>query len=82
MMGDRDRELRARALLRAVTVERSAGQLHAALRILEDECVLFGSVEDDYLKGCFHIARGLIYKNLLRRVLISSAASRSGARID
>lgn len=65
LLGDSDWEMRARVLLRAVTIERSAGQMDAALRMLEDECELFGSVEDPYLKGCFHSMRGLTYKNLL-----------------
>lgn len=65
MLGDSDRELRARALLRGVTIERSDGRLSAALDLLADEDGLFGSLEDDYLRGCFHNMRGLTYNNLL-----------------
>lgn len=64
-LGDSDREMRARALLRWVTIERSAGRLAAALELLADQDGLFGSLDDHYLSGCFHNMRGLTYNNLL-----------------
>lgn len=64
LLGDSDRELRARILLRAVTIERSAGRLSEALAMLVTGQELFGSVDDEYLKGCFFSMRGLTYKNL------------------
>lgn len=64
-LDESDPELRARALLRAVTVERSARRLRAALRLLNDESPLFLSLKDDYLKGCFFSIRGITYKDLL-----------------
>lgn len=75
-LGDSDQDWRARALLRAVTIERSDGQLRAALDMLADEDMLFGSLEDHYLRGCFHNMRGLTYKDLLE----GGAASDYGDR--
>lgn len=77
LLGDSDRELRARALLRCVTVERSDGRLDAALSLLADEDGLFGSLGDDYLSGCFHNMRGLTYNNLFERGAAGDYADRT-----
>jgi tetratricopeptide (TPR) repeat protein len=64
-LGEADTELRARALLRLVTIDWSAGNLDAALRTLKDEGDLFAALDNDYLKGCFYSQRGLIYMLLI-----------------
>lgn len=84
LLSESDRELRARALLRCITIERSDGKLDVALELLADEDGLFGSLDDHYLSGCFHSMRALTYNNLLEsgaagdyadRALIESAAA-------
>lgn len=77
LLGDSDRELRARALLRGVTIERSAGRLSTALEMLADEDGLFGSLGDHYLSGCFHNMRGLTYNNLLEGGAVGDYADRA-----
>jgi tetratricopeptide (TPR) repeat protein len=77
LLDDSDNEMRARALLRWVTIERSDGRLQAALEMLCGNDELFGSLDDHYLQGCFFNLRGLTYKDLLESGSVGDYADRA-----
>lgn len=61
---DQDSEVRAVALLRLTTVERSANRLNDALRIHLEAASLFERSANYALKGKFHNGFGLVLKDL------------------
>jgi tetratricopeptide (TPR) repeat protein len=63
-----DSELKARAVLRLATVERGAGQYQGALRILINNAPLFEKINSYLLKGSYHNAPAVVYRNLGERL--------------
>ena len=59
-----DFELRAKILLRILTVESCSGRYNDALRILTDSAKLFEESVNDALKGKFHNEFGLVLRKL------------------
>jgi CheY-like chemotaxis protein len=59
-----DPELRAKIILRLVTVESCSGRYNDALRILTDSTRLFEESANDALKGKFHNELGLVLRKL------------------
>jgi CheY-like chemotaxis protein len=59
-----DPELRAKIVLRSVTVESCSGRYNDALRILTDSTRLFEESSNDALKGKFHNELGLVLRKL------------------
>jgi tetratricopeptide (TPR) repeat protein len=74
-----DSELKARAVLRLATVERGAGQYQDALRILINNALLFEKINSYLLKGSYHNALAVVYKNLGERL---SKGKKRGEYID
>lgn len=79
-----DCELKAKARLRLAIVERRAGNLSKALRILTKSAPLFEKITSHTLKGCYYQALGDVLENLwgmqgptdyLDRALIEYAAA-------
>jgi tetratricopeptide (TPR) repeat protein len=55
---------RARALLKLVTVECSAGRFHEALKLLNDNEALFRKITNHTIKGGYHTELAIILRNL------------------
>lgn len=79
-----DSELRAKALLRLAVVERSATAYTEALRILTEGALLFQKINNQTVKGSYHVTLGNVLENLweserqgeyLDRALIEYAAA-------
>ncbi|HJR07723.1 MAG TPA: response regulator [Pyrinomonadaceae bacterium] len=60
----REKELRAKILLRLAIVESISGRYNDALRILTDETRFFEESTDNFLKGKFHNDLGCVLTNL------------------
>lgn len=63
-LGEEDADLKCLALLRIAIVERNAGQLVEALRVLEEAPDLVDRSGSDVLKGSFHNTLGNLLENL------------------
>jgi hypothetical protein len=59
-----DSEVKARAILRLAIVERGAANFSKALRILTDGAPLFEKINNQTLKGSYHVTLGIIFRNL------------------
>jgi tetratricopeptide (TPR) repeat protein len=79
-----DSELRAKAVLRLGIVERAATNYAESLRVLMEDAVLFQKINNQTLKGSYHVTLGNVLENLweseqthnyLDRALIEYAAS-------
>ncbi|MGB9180654.1 MAG: helix-turn-helix domain-containing protein [Pyrinomonadaceae bacterium] len=59
-----DNGLKAKAILRIAIVERGAKQLNDALRILLDNAPLFEKIENQTIKGGYHVTLANVLENL------------------
>ena len=59
-----DNEVKAKAIVRLAIVERGAANFSRALRILSDHSPLFEKINNQTLKGSYHVTRGIILRNL------------------
>jgi tetratricopeptide (TPR) repeat protein len=59
-----DSALKAKSVLRWATVERGAGQYQDALRILMNHASLFEKINNYAVKGSYHNALAVVFKNL------------------
>ena len=59
-----DDELKARVIVRLAIVERGAADYDKALRILTDNAPLFEKVNNQAVKGSYHVTLGIVLKNL------------------
>ncbi len=59
-----DSELRARAVLRLVIIEKRADNQSKALRILTKSAALFQKINNETLKGCYHQTLADVLENL------------------
>jgi tetratricopeptide (TPR) repeat protein len=59
-----DSEVKAKALVRLAIVERGAANFSKALRILTDNAPLFQKINNQTLKGSYHVTLGIIFRNL------------------
>jgi len=59
-----DDELKARVIVRLATVEGSAAYYDKALRILTDNAPLFEKVNNQAVRGSYHVTLGIVLKNL------------------
>jgi tetratricopeptide (TPR) repeat protein len=57
-------ETKLRTLTHASTVEISSGRYTDALALLNTAADLLAQVSDDWLHGCYHFQRALVYRNL------------------
>ena len=79
-----DSELRAKAVLRLAIVERVSASCSEALRILTDHALLFQKINNQTVKGSYHVTLGNVLENLwesekqgdyLDRALVEYAAA-------
>ncbi|HEX7330156.1 MAG TPA: tetratricopeptide repeat protein [Pyrinomonadaceae bacterium] len=57
-------QTKLRTLTNASTVENSSGRYADALTLLDKASAFLGDVSDDWIHGCYHSQRGLVYKNI------------------
>jgi len=60
----RDCELKAKAIVRLSIVERTAPNYGKALRILKENAPLFQTINNQTLKGSYHVTLGTVLENL------------------
>src|SRR5215208_2028333 len=59
-----DSELKAKAIVRLAIVERTAANYDKALRILTENAPLFQTINNQTLKGSYHVTLGTVLENL------------------
>ncbi len=57
-------EVKAKAIVRLAIVERGAGNYERALRILTKSAPLFQKINNQTLKGSYHVTLGIVLRNL------------------
>ncbi len=62
-----DNELRAKAVLRLSIVERAATNYSESLRILIEHALLFQKINNQTIKGSYHVTLGTVLENLWKR---------------